>query len=123
MCFALFTFSYQFFKLNYKLHQKNRKTTFLSLHFGCWTMKTLVWVVVVAATFICSEATPLTSEKLSKSRLIRGRPWHGFVKKPPIDPRAVQSPTQYHDSKVDNLDSSNLKTYKQVNWKLSSVFL
>lgn len=79
-------------------------------------MKTLCALAVVAVILICSDASPVKSDKqfISKMKVIRGRPWHGLVPKPDTDPKATKAVARYFDAKVDNFDSSNTKTYKQV---------
>jgi pimeloyl-ACP methyl ester carboxylesterase len=79
-------------------------------------MKTLFLLTALAVVLIYSDANPVKPYKISKNRLIHGRPYGGFVKKPIVDSRTPKSPTYYHDSKVDNFDSINTKTYKQRYW-------
>uniref|UniRef100_A0AC34F090 Uncharacterized protein n=1 Tax=Panagrolaimus sp. ES5 TaxID=591445 RepID=A0AC34F090_9BILA len=81
-------------------------------------MKTLCALAVVAVILICSDASPVKSDKqfISKMKVIRGRPWHGLVPKPDTDPKATKAVARYFDAKVDNFDSSNTKTYKQRFW-------
>jgi hypothetical protein len=75
-------------------------------------MKTLCILAAVAVLLLCSDANPV-KPKISKTRMFHGRPFGGFVKKPPRDPRDARVPTRWHDSKVDNFDPSNTKTYRQ----------
>jgi hypothetical protein len=76
-------------------------------------MKTLCFFAAVAIILLCSAASPVKKLKVSPSRMFHGRPFGGFLRKPPHDPKAPKVPTRYHDSKVDNFDPSNTKTYKQ----------
>jgi len=79
-------------------------------------MKTLCALAVVAIILICSDASPVKPHRLSKMKVIRGRPWHGLVPKPDADPKATKATTHYFNAKVDNFDSSNTATYKQRYW-------
>ena len=82
-------------------------------------MKTLIVCAALAVVLICSDATPLKQNRefISKTKLIRGRPWHGLVPKPDTDPKAAKSAAYYFTAKVDNFDPSNTKTYQQVSFQ------
>uniref|UniRef100_A0AC34G293 Serine protease K12H4.7 n=1 Tax=Panagrolaimus sp. ES5 TaxID=591445 RepID=A0AC34G293_9BILA len=68
-------------------------------------------LAVLAFIFVCSGANPVTLFKP-----FHGHGWGKFDKVPPIDPNTPKSPTYYFDSKIDNFDPNNFKTYKQRYW-------